>query len=85
MGKIDYDKTRPIVRRTNVNNPYSPLFMERMTSKAKWYCCMRTKLMAEMRDAEVNPRAFSTRYQWVDSNMIKNRRRYLLCAFYFYM
>ncbi|MBT5384138.1 MAG: hypothetical protein HN583_07945 [Kordiimonadaceae bacterium] len=56
-----------------------------MTSKAKWYFFMRTKLMAEMRDAEVNPRAFSTRYQWVDSNMIKNRRRYLLCAFYFYM
>tara|TARA_R110002096_G_scaffold426421_1_gene636183 strand:- start:75978 stop:77018 length:1041 start_codon:yes stop_codon:yes gene_type:complete len=72
MGKIEYDKARPIVRRTNGNNPYSPLFMERMTPKAKWYFFMRTKVMAEMRDAEVNTRALATRDQWVDSDMIKN-------------
>ena len=71
MGKVNYDKARPIVRRTNGNNPYSPLFMERMTPKAKWYFFMRTKVLASMRDAEVNLRAKETRDQWVDSNLIK--------------
>ncbi len=56
----------------NGNNPFSPLFMERMTPKAKWYFFMRTKVMSAMRDAEVNPRALETRDQWVDSDAIKD-------------
>ncbi|MBT5073002.1 MAG: 4Fe-4S dicluster domain-containing protein [Kordiimonadaceae bacterium] len=71
MGKIDYDKSRRIVRRTNGNNPYSPLFQERLTPKAKWYFFMRTKVLSAMRDAEVNPRALPTRDQWVNSDLIK--------------
>lgn len=72
MGKVDYTKSRKIVRRMNGNNPFSPLFMERMTPKAKWYFFMRTKVLPEMRDAEVNPKAVSTRNQWVNSDMIKD-------------
>lgn len=71
MGKVSIDKAKPIVRRTNGNNPFSPLFMERMTAKAKWYFFMRTKVLPSMRDAEVNPKAIPTRDQWVKSDLIK--------------
>jgi len=71
MGKVDVENSKRIVRRTNGNSPYSPLFMERMTPKAKWYFFMRAKVLASMRDAEVNPRAKATRDQWVDSPLIK--------------
>ncbi|HPF47716.1 MAG TPA: reductive dehalogenase domain-containing protein [Emcibacteraceae bacterium] len=71
MGKVNIDNARPIVRRTNGNNPYSPLFMERMTPKARWYFFMRTKVLPSMRDAEVNLRAIPTRDQWVDSELIR--------------
>jgi hypothetical protein len=71
MGKVDIEKSKRIVRRTNGNNPFSPLFMERMTPKAKWYFFMRTKLMPTMRDAEVNPRAIPTRDNWVNADAIK--------------
>ncbi|MBL4603819.1 MAG: 4Fe-4S dicluster domain-containing protein [Emcibacteraceae bacterium] len=77
MGKVDYEKSRRIVRRTNGNNPYSPLFMERMTPKAKWYFYMRTKVLPQMRDADVNPRALPTRDQWLDSDMIKDMAKEL--------
>ncbi len=71
MGKVDVENAKPIVRRMNGNNPFSPLFMERMTPKAKWYFFMRTKVLPIMRDAEINPRAVPTRDQWVDSDLIK--------------
>lgn len=71
MGKVDLKNSKKIVRRMNGNNPFSPLFMERMTPKAKWYFFMRTKVLGAMRDAEVNPRAAQTRDQWVNSDAIK--------------
>jgi len=77
MGKVDFDKSKRIVRRTNGNNPFSPLFMERMTPKAKWYFFMRTKILPAMRDAEVNPRAIPTRDQWVDAEAIKTMAKEL--------
>jgi formate hydrogenlyase subunit 6/NADH:ubiquinone oxidoreductase subunit I len=71
MGKIDVSKAKNIVRRTNGNNPFSPLFKERMTPKAKLNFFLRTKVLAAQRDAEVNPMALPTRDQWVDVDMIK--------------
>lgn len=71
MGKVNVTKAKNIVRRMNGNNPYGPLFRERMTPKAKMNFFLRTKVMAEMRDAEVNPMALKTRDQWVDADMIK--------------
>ena len=55
MDNVNLEDVRPITRRRNGNDVFSPIFQKRMTPLCKWYFFMRAKILADQRDTPVNP------------------------------